>query len=190
MYLFTQLRPLAVAASILRAIPNHSTSILTWLLLGLLCSTCAPFESDSSTSAPSAVPSPIEVGGNQARSPSAYDRDQVRQNLQPWVGHYSYDRQDGRDPVGAQIAVHYELEIRQDSCFFASIGYQTYFRELVAVRTAGDSLYLRYHTILDGSNFHDEHPDLGLLYRHGQRTWWVNPPFLEDERTLMVKSEN
>lgn len=120
----------------------------------------------------------------EGRNPSL---EQVDVALRGWEGTYSYYHEDGEDPIGAQIFHLRTITIRRDSCFYYALGYQSYYNELVSPTPSGDSLHLTFLKILDGTSWHDEHPEIGILYRAQGKYWFQTPAGDTTSKLEMIK---
>jgi Family of unknown function (DUF5991) len=113
----------------------------------------------------------------------------IDSTLLPWAGSYGYEREDGRDPVGAQIFITYRIDIGQDSSFYGGMGYQTYFRLWVQPDVDGDTLRLKLRALLDGDTYHEPHDEVGKLYHKGHQYWFHRAPYQSGDALQMEFSE-
>ena len=130
-------------------------------------------------------PTPESVPETQTIKGGPVNADKISEH---WFGGYDIDITYGDtthgysdNPAENAQSIGYGVTIRQDSCTFEVVGFQTYFTYLCKARENGNKLHLLYLKLIDGFQFREPPPldTIATLIKEGER-YYIKSPHIDD----------
>ncbi|MBF8458390.1 hypothetical protein IV494_14495 [Kaistella sp. G5-32] len=104
-------------------------------------------------------------------------------NAKRWNGNYEVNIDYGKLDENSEMAIDFNLEIKDGNCTFSGMGYKTDFTDQCKMVEEDNTLILKYEKNIDGDGFsdHSDFKDLGeIIYKNGE--YYLKSPIVADSK--------